>query len=1000
MKITKLILAFAAVFGLGAGMSAFAQSKVTGTVTDSETGEPLIGVSIGIEGTTRGVITDLDGNYSIEASAGQTLVFGYLGYTTVKQEVPAKAGVLNVEMTSDINTLDAVVLLGYSSVKKAELSSSVVSVQGEKLRDVTTSDIGTMLQGKVAGVSVFNSSGAPGAAATIRIRGTGSLSADSSPLYVVDGVVGGTFSPNDVETITVLKDAGTTAIYGASGAGGVIVVTTKSAKKGQDATVDFKANVGVKQVLTGRFSPMDAYEFADYLKAINPNFYVPKDLESHNFDWVEEATRLGVTQNYYASAAGSSDKMTYLASIDYFDELGTAKATDYSKLSARVNVGAQIAKNLTMNVKVNYETSKSHNQSVLGSAYNELPFDSPIDARTGDYVLITGAKRPDSSDRWLGHDKNNPFWSQKVNQSGSNGTFLVADFQLIWNITDHLSLSSTNRYGDSNSHSRDVTSPEAKSGTYPDGYVYESTSWGTSFGTTNILKYSQTFASDHSVSAMLGQEWGASKSKWMSAAGTGITNGLTALSTLTNAEKIQGSETEAESWSLFGQAMYSFKEKYIFNATFRADASSVFAPNNRVGYFPSVSGAWVASSEDFMKGQDLISFLKVRASYGTTGNSGLEPYSYLDVYSFDSKFQYEGVAGGVPSSVANPDLHWETAVMANVGFDISLKNFLTVNLDLYNNENRDLLLSVPLSPNSGFDSRVENTGTIRNRGVELEINSTNVNKRNFKWNTSFNIGFNKNTVVYLPNHEDIIIGSAIVRQIYREGEDLFTWYMPKWIGVDPETGDPLWEHIVRDEEGNPTGEVEPTSSLRLDEDAQMVGTAQPKFTGGLANTFSFYGFDLSVNMQYTYGNKIFNWTRRVMDSDGAYNDYNAVSLNNGLGWSRWEQPGDIATHPKPMTGGNKNANESTSRYLEDGSYLRIKNVTLSYTIPSKILKKVNLQDAKVFLSGDNLYTFTKFSGMDPEVNMAGTISSTYPAGTYSYNYPVGRLFSLGVSVRF
>lgn len=1000
MKITKLILAFAVAFSLsGAGTAAFAQSKVSGVVTDAETGEPLIGVSIGIAGTTKGVVTDFEGAFSTEAEVGQTLIFAYLGYSTVEKQVNTENEVMAVKMASDINTLDAVVLLGYSSVKKAELSSSVVSVQGEKLRDVTTSDVGTMLQGKVAGVSVFNSSGAPGSGATIRIRGTGSLSADSSPLYVVDGVVGGTFSPNDIETITVLKDAGTTAIYGASGAGGVIVVTTKSAKKGQEATVDFKANVGVKQALTGRFHAMDAYEFGDYLKSINPNFFVPKDIDSHNFDWIKEATQLGVTQNYYASAAGSSDKMTYLASIDYFDELGTAKASDYNKISARANVGAEIAKNLTMNVKVNYESWKSRNQSVLGSAFSELPFDSPIDATTGDYVCITGTKRPDSTDKWLGHDKVNPFWNQKVNKSGSDGTNLVADLQFIWNITEHLSFSTTNRYGDGNSHSKDVTSVEAKNGTYPDGRVYESTSWGKSFGTTNILKYAQTFNRDHSVSALLGHEGGWSYNKWMSAAGTGISNGLEALSTL-GANEIGGSESTAKSWSLFAQAMYSYKEKYIFNATFRADASSVFAPKNRVGLFPSVSGAWVASEEDFMKGQDIVSFLKIRASYGTTGNSGLEPYSYLDVYSFDKKFQYEGVAGGIPATVSNPYLHWETAVMANLGVDVSFKNFLTLNVDVYNNENRDLLLKVPLPPNSGFDSRMENTGTIRNRGIEIELSSVNFNKKNFKWTTDFNIGFNKNTVVSLPNHDDIVIGSAIVRQIYTEGKDLFSWYMPKWIGVDPENGDPLWEHIIRDEDGNPTGETEPTSELRLDEDAQIVGCAQPLFVGGLMNNFAFYGFNLSVNFQYCYGNDVFNWTRRVMDADGAYNDYNSMSLNNGLGWSRWAQPGDIATHPKPKTGGNKNSNESTSRYLEDGSYLRLKNVTLSYTLPKSVLKKVRLQDAKVFLSGDNLYTFTKFSGMDPEVNMAGTISSTYPAGTYSYNYPVGRLFSLGVSVRF
>lgn len=966
---------------------------VSGLVSDAQTGEPLIGVSVAIQGTTRGVNTDLDGRFTIETAADSRLVLGCLGYKTLSVDVQGRKE-LNLTMQSDINTLDAVVVMGYSSVKKAELSSSVTSVEGDELRDVVSTDVGTLLQGKVAGVTVSNSSGQPGSAATIRIRGTGSISASSSPLYVVDGVVGGSFSPNDVETITVLKDAGSTALYGASGAGGVIVVTTKQAKRGQDATVDFKATAGVKQALTGRFKPMDAYELADYLKSINKNFYVPKDLDSHNFDWMSESQRTGITQNYYASASGSKGGITYLASIDYFDEIGTYKWSDYSYLTGRLNLGAEITDNLTLNVHSYYNYHKGHSNAV--STYSQMPFDNPKDSRTGEYVAITGSRRPDNNELWFGHDKNNPLYVQSVNDANYYGSESIMDVQLVWKLSDNLSFTTTNRYSDATSHNWNETSPEAYSGTYPDGYVDESVSWGRSFNTTNLLKYSNTFATDHSFSALLGHEWGKSYSKWTSGSATGIFNGLDVFDTM-KPSSVGGSDLETEAWSLFGQATYSYKEKYIVNATFRADANSVFAPNNRVGYFPSISGAWVASSEDFMQSQDVISFLKLRASYGTTGNSGLTPYSYLDVYDFSKVVQYQGETGGIPGSVANPDLHWETAVMTNIGADISFGNFLTLNLDVYNNENRDLLLEVPLPLDTGFDSRIENTGRIRNRGIEVQILSDNIKKRDFKWSTSFNIGFNKNTVTYLPNYEDIIPSSYALRQIYREGEELFSWWGPKWLGVDPETGDPLWEHLIKDEDGNVIG-TEPTNTVDVTNDCQILGSAQPKFTGGLYNSFEAFGFELGINFQFVYGNKIFNWTRKVMDSDGAYTDYNAMSLNNGLGWSRWEKPGDIATHPKPRTGGNRNANECTSRYLEDGSYLRLKNVSLSYNIPASISSKVNLSSAKLTLSADNLWTYTKFSGTDPEVDFAGSLTSL--AGLFSYNYPVGRLISLSFSARF
>lgn len=976
---------------LGFASEALAQQRVSGTVTDKATGEPLVGVSVAVKGTTKGVISDVDGKYSADVAPDATLVFGYLGYKDVTVGVEGRA-VINVTMESDINKLDEVVMVGYSSVKKTELSSAVTTVQGDKLRDVTTPDLGSMLQGKVAGVQVTNSSGAPGSTATIRIRGTGSIAAGSDPLYVVDGVVGGTFNPNDVESITVLKDAGSTGIYGASGSGGVIVVTTKHAKAGQEPVVNFKAQVGLKQLLTGRFRVLDANELYDFYSSILSKASMktyPAELREQNFDWLKDAERLGVSQNYYASASANIKKVSFLTSLDWYDENGTQRESKYNRLSGKIEVGAELIKGVNLTARVNYTQSKSVSGHGLG-CYYQLPWNNPYDERTGEYIYIDSAVRPDNGKTWYGREANNPLFASSKNPNPYNTSkSFLGDLRLSWDITDYLQISTTNRYSSDNSFYKSVTTPEAKSKTWPDGQLSQGLTWGHSFGTTNILKYYDTFNGVHSVNALLGHEYGYSSYEYMNVVTSGLKNGMQVLNG-TKPENIYGTKTETASWSLFAQAQYSYKERYFFNATFRADASSVFAPKNKVGYFPAGSFAWLASNEEFMQRQDVVSFLKLRASYGLTGNSNIGSYKYLDIYGFNERLQYQGVQGAYPETVANPYLHWETAVMRNVGLDISFRNFLTVNLDVYGNLNKDLLLDVPLALSSGFSRRTENVGKIRNMGVELTLTSNNFNRKNFKWTTSLNLGHNKNTVVYLPNHEDIVASSSQGNQIYREGEPLYSWYMPKWLGVDSETGAPLWEHLIKDENGNVIG-TEPTSKLDLTNDNQIVGNAQPILVGGLLNTFNVYGVEISANLQFNYGNKVFNDSRRYVDSDGAYIDYNFMSLDNGLGWSRWTQPGDNATHPRARLGGNRLSNEVTSRYLEDGSYLRIKNITVSYPLPANVLRKMHLQSFRIFLSGDNLYTFTKFSGMDPEVGVKGL---------FSYNYPVSRVFSLGIDVKF
>ena len=708
-----------------------ARRTVRGTVTDAAAGQPVSGAGVFVQGTQTGAFTDVDGRYTVEVAPDGILEFSYLGYRTVSVPVGSRT-VLDVAMEPELNLLDAVVMMGYSSAKKTELSSSVVTVQGETLRDVATPDVGNMLQGKVAGVLVYNASGQPGEAAQIRVRGTGSITANAAPLYVVDGIPGGSFNPNDVETLTVLKDAGATAIYGSDAAGGVIVVTTKKATPGQKTAVEFKAQAGVKQALSGRFRPMNSEELYDLSKSIYPkaifNILYPKTLLDQDFSWMDEAFRLGSTQDYYASVAGSSDNATYFVSLDHYREKGTLINTDFARTTGRVNLGLKLSKAVDMNLRLHFNDENNQGTSsyvTLESAYRMSPWDNPYDVNTGEYLMVSSGTRSDNGQPWYSHDKINIFHNELYNSSKSNGHGLTADLQLLWRITDHLSFTTTNRYGTSASTWKLVIDPRTASASYPDGVIQKNVVTGRSFSTSNLLKYTETFAEDHHVTAMLGQEWGLWKNDYTWAEGVGMKSGLTVLNAA-SPNSVGGYWVEGEGWSLFGQAQYSYKEKYIATASLRADANSVFAPKQRIGYFPSVSAAWLATGEEFMKDFPAITFLKLRASYGETGNSGIDPYSYLSTYAAESAVQYQGVVGMYPEKQENPYLHWEVARMTNLGLDLNVKDFLEVNLDFYQILNDDLLLDVPTAPSTGFSSITKNMGAIRNRGVEVAVNSTNI----------------------------------------------------------------------------------------------------------------------------------------------------------------------------------------------------------------------------------------------------------------------------------
>ena len=1008
--------------------AAFAQNTVTGSVKDAVTGDPLVGVGV-IVSTGGGTLTDSDGGYSVNAGNDATLTFSLLGYADVVEEVSGRAKI-DVLMKEDVNFLDEVVVMGYTTQKKNELSSSVVSLKSEEILNNSTPDLGNMLQGKAAGVVVMNSSGMPGESATIRIRGTGSITASAAPLYVVDGIAGGTFNPNDVETITILKDASATALYGASASGGVIVVTTKSAKDRTRTEVNFKASAGIKQALSGRYSPMDSQELYETQRMMmSKNVFEkqrPESLLEQDFDWYGNIFKKGVVQDYYASIAGVAGRVNYFASIDHYDEEGSLIGTGYDRNSARVNLSVPIGNRATINMRLGY--NRSHSTSYtdwkdVATAYNGMPWDNPFDA-DGNPIAV-GMPEAEGT-VWYGKEQYNPFHSLIYNSSQSWGEDMVADVQLIWNITDWLTFTSNNRLGSSNWKSKDYLDSRTNTSVKNKGSISQSNGSGWSAGLTELLKFHKNFA-DHAVSAIIGYEIGWGYTESMGASGMDMPVGMQALSSVgATGMGVWGSDYHYAAWAALAQAQYSYKEKYVATASIRYDRTYKFAPKTRGGFFPGVSAAWIISKEPWMRNVQAFDLLKLRAGYGVTGNSDITAFLYQDSFSTSNTYNDKVVA--VAERMPNDRLGWESAHMATIGLDMRLIDRINLTVDLYSTDNKNLLLDVPQAPSTGFTKYTANVGTVNNKGIEIAVDADIIKTRDWRWNLGANIGMNRNTVKYLPNGAFRRgFGTPLVEQIVSEGYDIYTWYMPEWAGVDPETGDPQWWmyeketnadgatlYYVLDERGNPTSEKTTESTaypvytgnrektnVYANADYRMVGSATPKFTGGMSTSLTWKNWSLGANLHFVYGNKIYNRERNTIDSDGSYIDYNMMSLDNGLGWVRWDPDDEsthaIATHPRPKQNGNKKSNSVSTRYLEDGSFLRLQNITLAYNISKPIFKGF-IKGGRIYFTADNVLTLTKFSGADPEVNLEGTSWSL--AGMFSDNYPVPRSFVFGIDLKF
>jgi len=960
--------------------------RVTGQVK-ADDGNPMPGATVAVAGTTIGTITDMDGNYSITVPTENSILsFSFIGYVT-KQVTVGKQTIINVILASDATSLEEMVVVGYSSQKKSLLTGAVSVVKSDNFKDTPLSTLDGVMQGQVSGVQVMQNSGTPGGEMSVRIRGVSSISGSSQPLYVIDGIpvttgdyaqIGyegqGTnalsdINPNDIESITVLKDASAAAIYGARATNGVVLITTKKGSN-QKTQFNFNAYYGTQDVWH-RLDMLNAKEWKEYRNDLyDSEVFTPEEIADNTIDtdWQKVIFRNAPIQNYELSANGGNEKTQFLMSANYFDQTGILIGTDYQRLNGRINVDHHATDKLTFGASVGLTYSKTDrvegDQSLHGVLPNGIstPAIYPVYNEDGSYNQDGPYSNPVS------------IANEAINE---NFTYrAIVNGYVNYQIVNHLSFST--KWGADFMNMREhAFEYNTVQGQKYNGLGFEAYTNVLNIVSNNFLKYNQTFDKhelevmggysfekyEHRSSYIRGQDYASEDLEYINSAST--------IAEATSSGLDQGLQ------SFIGRINYNYASKYLLALSCRSDASTKFGENNRVGYFPAASLAWRLNEESFLNLPKAISELKIRTSYGLTGNDDITPFLYSELYGVS---KYHGSSAIYPSNIPNPDLKWETTAQFDLGFDLSMfENRINLSADYYNKQTKDLLLDRPLPGSSGYTSITENIGRLENKGFEMNLTTNNL-VGSFKWTTQINLSSNKNKVLELYNHQPIDdIGRGGNRVM--EGEPISVFYSYKWLGVDPSTGDCVYED--RDKNGKITSD-----------DRMVVGNPHPDFIGGITNTFSYKGFDLSLFLQFSYGNDVFNGSRLYLESlQGGDNQLAAVTR-------RWQNPGDITDIPRATTDAEAAANNKlvSSRFIEDGSYLRIKNLTLGYTFDKNMMQRLRIQSLRIYATTQNLYTWTNYSGFDPEVNYVGNDNTVM--GTDFFTYPQARSYCLGVNLKF
>ena len=970
-------------------------AKIKGTILD-QNGEPIIGANVLVKGTTNGTITDFDGNYELDAPVGSTLVVSFIGYKTI--EVKATAEKQTIKLAEDTETLDEVIVVGYTTQRKESLTGAMTTVKSDKLKDVTTPSVENMLNGKVPGVYVAPGSGQPGAGGAVVIRGQASLSGSTQPLWVIDGVIvgssAGDLNPADIETMTVLKDAASTAIYGSEGANGVIVVTTKKGREGK-MNVNASVKMGISNVNNGNLEVMNGAELYDYYASFaNANEIAftrwNKDLRNSDFSWWDLATQTGFTQDYNVSISGGSDKLQSYFSIGYYDETGAVKGYDYKRYNFRMRTSYKPFSWLTIKPSISGSRRDIYDQQYsVTSMYSQLPWDSPY-AEDGSLV-------PHRYSGWVNAQNTNYLLDYQYGNYGESTNYeFMGNFDFDIKITDWLMFTSVNNYRLISSSSHSYTDPRSNAGEGVSGRLYEYRGETVRRFTNQNLVVNKMFGK-HSINGHVSYEFKDYTGKSFAGNGTGFLPGFQIMDVTSIPESIGGSRSEWAVQSYFTNWKYTYDNKYLGEVMFRRDGASNLGTNAQYGNLFSVSGGWIINREEWFDA-DWVDNLKLRASYGSVGNRPSSLYPQYDLYNVS--VSYGAQAGALISQIGNPDLTWEKTYTTGIGVDASFfNNRLNVVFDYYIKNTDNIIYNVPISGLTGVTSIYKNIGKMRNTGFELSIGGDIIRTQDLTWNVEANLSHNKNELrdLYTQKQADgsyavvpVIIsdGSSIAGTINRRlevGEPIDTYYGKEWAGVNPDNGAPMW--YKDDANGNKV-----TTSNYSEASYYKLGTGNPKFFGGFSTSLTYKNFDLSAVFGYSIGGQIYNYSRQEYDSDGTYTDRNQMKLHDG--WSRWEKPGDIATHPVAKYNNSDKGNSSSSRYLEDSDYLKLRSLSLGYNFN---LKQYGIQNLRVSLSGENLFTLTDYSGVDPEIPASsGSVMGTAGAAVY----PSVRRFMFGLNVTF
>lgn len=988
-----------------------------GKVLDSRTQDPIIGAVVSIKNASKsvaGATTDINGEFQLNVSKFPTvLVVSYTGYNKEEVEVyEVTDEVIQIDLTEDFNGLNEVVVLGYQTLKRSNLTGAVTSVSSSTLESVPSSTLAGKLQGAVPGLDISGSSGVPGTAPTIRLRGATSISATNTPIYIVDGVlintdvmqsvdIGGQGSdplselnPEDIESIQVLKDASATAVYGAKGANGVILINTKRGAVNQPTKVSLKAEWGLSKsenlwkLVSGPqhaeivnacwLNDGKSYEtrpFRPKSEVITgfPAYGTPE--EQQTYDRLSDIFRTAFQQSYNLSISGGNDRTNFYLGGEYTSQDATIKLEDFTRYGLRVNLDHKISNRVSAGTSNQVSFSKrglvrtGDGPAGLFQAALHTPTFYPVYNEDGSYNKPVAF---DNHQAMLDHYDAHAYATKLLNT-------VYAKLNIVKGLTFKTSLNNDR----SVYHEKFYYDTYLKAGAGTNGSATDATTTKNIFSTEQLFNYIGTFNKLHSLSAFLGTSYQKTKFEHSSITATQFpSNQLRRIESSAD-QTATTTGTSSALLSFFGGANYSYRDTYSLDFTVRADGSSRFGKDNRWGYFPAIGGSWTISNERFFKSNSVVSSLKLNMSYGLSGNDNIGDFASLSLWA--GGHNYNGSAGIAPIQLANPSLKWESTRQFNVGLNASLfKNYIDIEIDYYYKYTSDLLLNESVPDKTGFSVVSSNNGEISNRGIELAITGHTSQKRPLRLKSTFTISHNSNKIEKLP------VEMSGEYQMFKliEGKPLYSFWVWRYLGVDPETGDAIYEDVNKD--GKITAD-----------DKVVVGDAWPDFEGSLRNTLTYKRFSLDFNFFFKYGNKLFNYTRSFLESGGTRGVTRSMQLSS---INYWKKQGDTDCLPRPKStanaDGSKNYEQQCSRNVEDASFLRLKNITLSYSVPPSIASRVGLSAANVYVTASNLFLISDYSGPDPEVTLNGENPNGLVQGLDFGTPPQPRSIIFGINLTF